>query len=176
MTRLARHEGGARHNIVAGQPVKLRVVALDWILRAWFTNGLCRGMGVLTTTGRKSGKRRRHCVRVVATGSTAYVVAIPGTNAAWLHNIRANPRVTLELKRQRLDGEAREMTGSHEQHEARDAYVGTVNAADYIECFLHWRGRPTRAKIQRLHEIWFEGGTPIAVKLDRPAPQTLVPQ
>lgn len=113
---------------------------------------------------------------MVVTGRHAYLVAIPGPNAAWLHNLRASPGVSLAVKRQRLEGVARELTEPRELHEARAAYVGTVNAADYVECSLHWRGRPTRAKIQHLHEIWFEGGTPVMVELDRPADQTLVPR
>lgn len=48
---------------------------------------------------------------------------------------------------------------------ARAAYVGTVNLADYVECFLHWRGRPTRWKVQRLHEMWFDGGIPVTIDL-----------
>jgi deazaflavin-dependent oxidoreductase (nitroreductase family) len=161
-----------RKNIVAGEPVKLRVKALDVLLRPWFAHGPHRGMGVLTTVGRKSGKGRRHAVRAIRVGSRAYLVAIPGSHAAWVWNIRSNPRVGLQIQGVARDGTARELTGGPERDVARAAYVGTVNAADYIECFLHWRGLPARWKIQRLHEMWFDGGIPIAIDLEpeiRPA-------
>jgi hypothetical protein len=54
-----------------------------------------------------------------------------------------------------------------ELEEARNAYTGTVNRADYVECFLHWRGRPTRQKIQELHRMWFEGGVPLVIDLQQ---------
>jgi hypothetical protein len=44
-----------------------------------------------------------------------------------------------------------------------------VKTSDYIECFLHWRGLPNRNKIQRLHEMWFEGGVPLVIELEEPA-------
>jgi len=81
-------------------------------------------------------------------------------------NIRTNPRVTLEIRGTTLVGAARELGPGPERDEARAAYVGTVNAADYIECFLHWHGRPARWKIQRLHEMWFDGGIPLVIDLD----------
>ena len=61
---------------------------------------------------------------------------------------------------------ARELSHGPERDAARAVYVDTVNVADYIECFLHWRGLPARWKIQRLHETWFDGGIPIAIDLD----------
>jgi deazaflavin-dependent oxidoreductase (nitroreductase family) len=155
-----------RRNIVAGQPVKWRVKALDVVLRPWFAYGPHRGMAVLGTMGRRSGKPRRHCVRAIRKGDRAYLVAIPGSHAAWLSNIRANPRVSLQVRGMKLEGTAREIGHGPERDEAKAAYVGTVNLADYVECFLHWHGRPARWKIQRLHEMWFEGGIPLVIVLD----------
>ena len=65
-----------------------------------------------------------------------------------------------------LEGAAREVAYGPEREAARDAYVGTVNFADYIECFLHWSGRPARWKIRRLHAMWFDGGIPLVIDLD----------
>src|SRR5213592_3314342 len=51
------------------------------------------GFGVLMTTGRRTGKRRRKCVRLIRDGSRAYLVMLgpallgmtgPGTTSAWL--------------------------------------------------------------------------------------------
>ena len=155
-----------RTNIVAGEPVRWRVVALDALLRPWFAYGPHRGMGVLTTVGRRSGRRHRHCVRAVRKGDRVHLVAIPGRHAAWVSNLRANPRVWLQVRGTVLEGTARELPPGPEREAARAAYVGTVNAADYIECFLHWRGRPARWKIQRLHTMWFDGGIPLVIDLD----------
>lgn len=60
------------------------------------------GYGVITTTGRKTGKQRRKCVRIIRRGDRAYLVQLvppqialvqPGAVSSWLLNIRANPRV-----------------------------------------------------------------------------------
>jgi len=164
----ARSQPLPRTNIVAGQPIQWRVTALDALLRPWFAYGPHRGMGVLTTVGRRSGKQLRHCVRAIRSGDRIYLVAIPGNHTAWVSNLRANPRVVLQVRGTALEGNARELAQGPERDAARAAYVGTVNLADYIECFLHWRGRPARWKIQRLHSMWFDGGIPLVIDLDGP--------
>jgi F420H(2)-dependent quinone reductase len=55
------------------------------------------GYGVLATRGRRSGKARRRCVRVVMRGQLAYLVAIKGPRTAWLKNIQSNPHVRLRV-------------------------------------------------------------------------------
>jgi deazaflavin-dependent oxidoreductase (nitroreductase family) len=158
-------EGRPRRNIVAGGPVKRRVRVLDAVLRPWFGHGPHPGMGVLTTIGRRTGEPRRHCVRAVRQGDRVYLVAISGAYSAWFTNLQANPEVTLRLGRTDLRGTARATRDDAERARAKSAYVGTVNRADYFECFLHWSGIPTRSKIQRLHELWFEGGVPLVIEL-----------
>src|SRR5437660_881877 len=59
----------------------------------WFVLLRPAGYGVLTTTGRRTGKTRRKCVRAIRRGECVYLVAIPGGQAAWLKNIRAHPAV-----------------------------------------------------------------------------------
>jgi deazaflavin-dependent oxidoreductase (nitroreductase family) len=156
-----------RRNIVAGEPVKRRVRMLDALLRPWFAHGPHSGMGVLTTIGRRTGQPRRHCVRAVRQGSTVYLVSISGAHSAWFTNLRANPQVGLRLGREDLHGTARETRDAADRARAKSAYVGTVNRADYIECLLHWRGVPSRSKIQRLHETWFDGGVPLVIELQQ---------
>ena len=48
------------------------------------------GYGVLMTTGRKTGKLRRRCVRAIRRGDVVYVVAIKG-NTQWASVYRAEP-------------------------------------------------------------------------------------
>ncbi len=123
------------------------------------------GFGVLTTTGRRTGKRRRKCIRAIRVDDRAYIVSIGGPRAAWLKNIRASAGVSLRIRGGTFAGVAHELGESPERPRAMAAYCETVNRFDYAECRLHRRGLPTRSKIKELHRAWFEGGTPLVVEL-----------
>lgn len=123
------------------------------------------GFGVIITTGRRTGKARRKCVRVIRNGNKAFIVSIAGADAAWVKNIRANPEVRLRMRGGRFRGVGREVSGPAERQQAMAAYCETVNPFDYGECSMHRRGRPTRSKINELHRNWFEGGLPLVVEL-----------
>jgi deazaflavin-dependent oxidoreductase (nitroreductase family) len=124
------------------------------------------GFGVITTTGRRTGKARRKCVRAIRSGNKAYLVSIGGDHAAWLKNIRANPNVRLRIRGGTFSGVARELADAGETRQAMTAYCETVNPFDYAECAVHRRGRPTRPKIKELHRAWFDGGIPLVVELE----------
>src|SRR5437763_8643160 len=118
------------------------------------------GFAILTTTGRKSGKTRRKCIRAIRRGNRVYIVALrppelaierPTAVSAWVWNIRANPSVRLHLGLRTYAGSAREINDPLELERAREAICETVNASDYGECLLHLRGLPTRPKIEALH-------------------------
>jgi len=132
------------------------------------------GYGVLTTTGRKTGKPRSKCVRVIRRGERAYLVALrpphvamarPDAVHAWVWNIRANPTVRLRIPGGTFDGVAREITDTAELWRARAAICDAVHATDYGECVLHLQGLPTRRKIQELHRYWFDTGIPVVIDL-----------
>jgi deazaflavin-dependent oxidoreductase (nitroreductase family) len=54
---------------------------------------------VLETMGRRTGKRRRvPLARGPLDGQTAWLIAVHGTHASFVHNIAANPRVRLKLR------------------------------------------------------------------------------
>jgi deazaflavin-dependent oxidoreductase (nitroreductase family) len=125
-----------------------------------------KGIGVLTTTGRKTGKRRSRCVRAIRRGDKVFLVAIGGEFSSWVKNVRANPSVQLRISGGTFSGTARELRDAAERDEAMTAFCGTVVPFDYGECRAHRVGRPTRAKIQELHRTWFEGGIPLVVELD----------
>lgn len=131
----------------------------------WFTLLPPKGFGVLTTTGRKTGKRRSRCVRAIRRGDRAYLAAIGGRSSAWVKNIQANPEVRLRIRGGRYEGTAREVRDESERRDAFAAYCGTVNPFDYAECAMHRPGRPSRAKIEQLHRSWFEKGLPLVVEL-----------
>jgi deazaflavin-dependent oxidoreductase (nitroreductase family) len=130
--------------------------------------------GVITTTGRKTGKARRKCVRVVRRGDRAYLVQLrppelamtrPTAVAAWVWNIRANPNVKLRIRGGTFWGVARELTDAGELAEAREALCETVTLYDYGACRLHMRGLPTRSKIQDMHRYFFDTGIPLLIDL-----------
>lgn len=137
---------------------------LSALQEPWFTLLPPRGFGVLTTTGRRTGKDRRKCVRAIRRGNRAYIVSI--RRSAWLRNVQADPRVRLRIRGGTFAGVVRELSEA-ETGEALAAYGGTVNPFDYAECAMWRRGRPTRAKITALHRDWFAQGTPLVVELDR---------
>ena len=133
------------------------------------------GFGVIETTGRKTGKLRRKCVRVIRRGEVAYVVQLrppevalrnPAAISGWLLNIRANPNVKLRMRGGTFSGVARELSDPAELAEAREAFCETVHLFDYGECDVHLRGLPTRAKIKELHRYWFDTGVPLLVELN----------
>ncbi|MDT5059179.1 MAG: hypothetical protein QOF66_7545 [Mycobacterium sp.] len=132
------------------------------------------GYGVITTTGRKTGKQRRKCIRVIRRGDRAYLVQLvpphvavtrPGAVSSWVWNIRADPRVRVRIKGGSFEGVAREITDPAERDLARSVICDSVYLTDYAETSLHLRGLPTRAKIQELHRYWFDTGHPLVVEL-----------
>jgi deazaflavin-dependent oxidoreductase (nitroreductase family) len=147
----------------------LSALMLPWVL-AWPGSGY----GVITTTGRKTGKVRRKCIRVIRRGNKAYIVSLrppelamvrPSAVAAWVWNIRSNPSVRLRIRGGTFAGLARELTDQVELAEARAAFCEKVSLMDYGEGALHLRGLPSRAKIEELHRYWFDTGTPLVVEL-----------
>ncbi len=132
------------------------------------------GYAVLTTTGRHSGRRRRTYVRVVREQDRLYVVMLrppelairrPHALATWVRNIRADPAVTVQLRRHTYAGLVREIDDPAELQRARAAICDTVHLGDYGECLLHLKGLPTRAKIEDLHRYWFDTGIPLLVEI-----------
>jgi deazaflavin-dependent oxidoreductase (nitroreductase family) len=147
---------------------------LSALMLPWLRLASPTGYGVLITTGRKTGKARSKCVRVIRNGNRAYLVALrlphiavehPRAVQAWVWNIRANPQVSLRIRGGSFDGEAHEITDPKERELARKLMCDTVFPNDYGESALHLRGWPTRAKIQELHRYWFETGIPVVIDL-----------
>jgi deazaflavin-dependent oxidoreductase (nitroreductase family) len=120
---------------------------------------------VITTTGRRTGKRHRRCIRAIREGDKVYAVAIKGAAVTgWIKNALAGPEVKLRIRGGSFEGRARELEDS-EREAARRTYCGTVNRFDFMECAMWVKGRPTEEKIRELHRGWFERGTPIVIEL-----------
>jgi deazaflavin-dependent oxidoreductase (nitroreductase family) len=125
-----------------------------------------RNYGVLTTTGRKTGKRRRKCIRAIRRADSVYIVSIGGPDILWLKNLDANPNVTLRIRDGTFAGRARKLTDPLETEQAREAYCEPVDYFDYMAC-MNWRkGRPTRSRIRDLTRGWFDEGVPLVVELE----------
>lgn len=147
---------------------------LSALMLPFFTVRPPSGYGVLTTTGRRTGKTRRKCIRVVRRGNKAYLVGLrlpaqairrPSAVAAWVWNIRSEPSVRLRIRGGTFAGIARELREPTELEQARQALSETVNLFDYGECSLHLRGLPSGAKIRELHGYWFDTGVPLVIEL-----------
>lgn len=164
---------GHRRNPLTSTPTGGRILSAAQV--PWFMLHPPRGFGVLTTIGRKSGSKRRRCVRVVRVENTAYLTSIRGSKAGWLRNLRAYPTVWLRISGGTFEGTARELRAD-EVDGARSVYCETLNPLDLIEYLLHMPGRPTRERINALHEHWFTTGTPLAIELKAAATAERAPR
>ena len=154
-----------KHNPFINSPAGGR--ALSALQLPFFLTRPPRGYGVLTTTGRKTGKLRRRCVRAIRAGDVVYLIAIKG-RTQWARNALASPSVRLRLPGGTVSGRAREVVAT-ERERAKEAYCESIHRFDYLT-WINWRrGRPTRAKIGAMLRGWFDEGTPLAVELDMPA-------
>jgi deazaflavin-dependent oxidoreductase (nitroreductase family) len=75
----------------------------------------------ITTTGRRSGEPRRIEIAVHSFGGHLYISGMPSPRTrAWMHNLRADPRLTVHLKQlvqADLEATAREITDEPERTE-----------------------------------------------------------
>ncbi len=118
--------------------------AIKWMSRAqtWLfkkTNGrlgdkFLHGaeVGILTTTGRKSGELRDSPLLYLQEGQRIVLVASQGgrdTDPMWYLNLRANPKVSFQTKHQTLTLTARDATDAE-----RDEYWPKLDAmyADFV--------------------------------------------
>ncbi|MGH2831189.1 MAG: nitroreductase family deazaflavin-dependent oxidoreductase [Solirubrobacteraceae bacterium] len=135
--------------------------------RPWFNVRAPHGFGVLTVTGRRTGKRRSMCVRAIESAGKIYLIALAGERSAWLKNIRADPHVQLRVTGKRISGRARVLNDGAEFEQGRSAYCERLNSFDYVECVIHRPGVPSAARIADLHRGWFVEGTPVVIEPDR---------
>ena len=75
----------------------------------------------ITTTGRRTGLPRRIEIALHSFGGRLYISGMPSRRTrSWLHNLRADPRLTIHLKRlvqADLPATAREITEEAERRE-----------------------------------------------------------
>jgi deazaflavin-dependent oxidoreductase (nitroreductase family) len=120
-----------------GAAIKWMSKAQTWIFKK--TGGrlgdkFLRGaeVGILTTTGRKSGEKRDSPLLFLQEGRRIILVASQGgraTNPMWYLNLKANPNIAFQTKREVLTLVARDATEAE-----RDEYWPKLDAmyADFV--------------------------------------------
>ena len=77
----------------------LAVKVVNPLVRRAMRHGLAPGSyAILETTGRRSGEPRRTPVGHLVEGGAVWIVAEHGARAAYVRNLRANPRVRIKLR------------------------------------------------------------------------------
>ena len=123
------------------------------------------GLGVLTSVGRKTGKRRTRAMRMVVADGLVYAVALLGERTDWLHNIRNDPNVRIKLGRRTHDAVARELTDPGDRARAMAAYRPIAGWYDYFDYANFVWDIPSRRKLLDVHDAWFARGVPVAFEL-----------
>ncbi|OFJ53772.1 nitroreductase family deazaflavin-dependent oxidoreductase [Mycolicibacterium grossiae] len=114
-----------------GTAIKWMSKAQTWIFKksnGKLGNTFLRGteVGILTTTGRKSGEPRDSPLLFLQEGERIVLVASQGgraTDPMWYLNLKANPRITFQTKRGRYALTARDATDAE-----RDEYWPKLDA------------------------------------------------
>ena len=93
-----------------------------------------RPLLLLHTTGAKTGEDRVHPLAYLRAGENLLVFGTKGgapTHPDWYHNLRVNPRVTVELGSERFDASARVTDDGERDGLWRDAKKEIPVFADY---------------------------------------------
>ncbi|MBX7448265.1 nitroreductase family deazaflavin-dependent oxidoreductase [Mycolicibacterium sp. 3033] len=114
-----------------GTAIKWMSKANTWLFKksgGRLGNKFLRGaeVGILTTIGRKSGEARDSPLLFLQEGRRIVLVASQGgraTNPMWYLNLRANPRITFQTKKETLELVARDATDAE-----RDEYWPKLDA------------------------------------------------
>lgn len=114
-----------------GTVIKWMSKAQTWIFKATggkLGNKFLRGaeVGILTTTGRKTGEKRDSPLLFLQEGSRIVLVASQGgraTNPMWYLNLKADPAVSFRTKNENLQLVARDATPAE-----RDEYWPKLDA------------------------------------------------
>ena len=96
--------------------------------------------------------------------NTVYLVAIAGDRTGWLRNFRRHRDVTVRIRGGSFRGVARELQDG-ESDRARDLYCSYTGPFEYLESLAHLPGRPRRERLAKMHNHWFDTGSPVAIDL-----------
>ena len=93
-----------KRRISTGLATRVVNPVVRWAVRHDLAPG---SYAILETTGRRSGLPRRTPVGHVVEDDAVWIVAEHGARAAYVHNIRSNPRVRIKLREGWRSGTAR---------------------------------------------------------------------
>jgi deazaflavin-dependent oxidoreductase (nitroreductase family) len=100
------------------------------VVRAMFALRLpVPGTAILETTGRRSGEPRRTPVTNGLDGDTFWIVAEHGERAAYVRNLRADPRVRVRIGRRWRTGTAEPLPADDWRARQRQPYLKKMNSA-----------------------------------------------
>jgi deazaflavin-dependent oxidoreductase (nitroreductase family) len=132
---------------------------------AWKVFPTPSGLALVTVIGRKTGKPRQRAMRVVRDGDRAYAVALLGEKSDWVRNVQAHARVRIKLGSKTHNATARILEGEGERARVAEIYRPIAGWYDYVDYANFVWSFPTRAKLLRVHDDWFETGTPVVFEL-----------
>jgi deazaflavin-dependent oxidoreductase (nitroreductase family) len=92
-----------------------------FLLRRQWMGPMNRQLMVITTTGRKSGKRHTIPIGFVPDGDTLLAFTIGGVSN-WYRNVLVNPRATLEVQGRTFDALARDIIDPAELRQVIEVY------------------------------------------------------
>jgi deazaflavin-dependent oxidoreductase (nitroreductase family) len=104
-------------------------------------------------------------MRVVRDGDRAYAVALLGEKSDWVRNVQAHARVRIKLGSKTHNATARILEGEGERARVAEIYRPIAGWYDYVDYANFVWSFPTRAKLLRVHDDWFETGTPVVFEL-----------
>lgn len=125
-------------------PLAWRLMKIgQYIHRGMYAIGLGPLIGriflLLTTTGRKSGKRRVTPLQYEEIDGVLYIAAARGQSADWFRNLKANPCVEVRVKNRDFVGYA-------------EPIIDPARIADYLEIRLQRHPRMIGA-MMKLHHL-----------------------
>ena len=95
---------------------------------------------LLTTTGRKSGKKRVTPLQYEKIGEDYYIGAARGLKADWVRNIQSNPQVEVRVGAKRFEGQAEVVTDP-------------TRFADFLEVRLARHPRMIGLMMEKVHHL-----------------------
>jgi deazaflavin-dependent oxidoreductase (nitroreductase family) len=101
----------------------------------------------LTTTGRRTGEPRRITIWFAAVGDVVFMLAGGREDAHWVRNLRADPRVRVEIRGRTFEGRGRAVEGEVDDPLAREAVAakyGTKGLTAWLRDSL-----PVRIELER---------------------------
>ena len=100
----------------------------------WLVRWASEPYAYLTTIGRRTGRPHRIEIWFAAQDGRVYLLSGGRERADWVRNLRANPRVTLELGGETRAGAARVLhAGTDEDRRTRELLVGKYRTGNELD-------------------------------------------